>query len=156
MKRMVLGFAFNPTDGTVLLMRKARPDWQAGKLNGVGGKLEMLTTGWESAADAIAREFLEETGCATPDFCWERVGVMETESFGPESWRVDIFMTQGCVWPDLDICKTDEPLEWVKVDTLTALAGQGQCLENIPVLVALCLLPPVLPSNRRPDFLLRY
>jgi len=156
MKRMVLGFAFNPLDNTVLLILKARPDWQAGKLNGVGGKRECDgALGWEDPFMAMAREFHEETGCATPDFCWDRVGRMIRDD-PKEPWDIDVFKTEGCVWPDLNLNQTDEPLEWAKVDTLTALAQQGACLENIPVLVALCLLPPAAPSNRRPDFVLRY
>lgn len=43
---------------SVALMRKNRPQWQVGKLNGIGGKIE----DGETAAEAMRREFQEETG----------------------------------------------------------------------------------------------
>jgi len=36
-KRYVLGFCFGPSLTTVVLIKKNRPAWQAGRLNGVGG-----------------------------------------------------------------------------------------------------------------------
>ena len=45
--------------GIVVLTHKNRPAWQAGKLNGVGGKIELL----ESPVAAMVREF--ELGLAT-------------------------------------------------------------------------------------------
>ncbi len=47
--------------GDVLLVRKNRPPWQAGLLNGVGGHVE----GGEALVDAVVREFREETGLET-------------------------------------------------------------------------------------------
>lgn len=54
----VLGFAFTPDFEKVALIRKNKPDWQAGLLNGIGGKVEV----GECPAVAMDREFLEETG----------------------------------------------------------------------------------------------
>lgn len=54
--RYVCGFLFYRD--TVVLIRKARPEWQRGRLNGVGGKVEPH----EHPDDAMAREFREETG----------------------------------------------------------------------------------------------
>ena len=51
----VLGFCFSKEWG-VLLIRKKRPQWMAGKLNGIGGKIEP----GEIAIDAMRREFREE------------------------------------------------------------------------------------------------
>lgn len=56
--RYVLGFLTHRVTGQVLLIRKARPDWQAGKLNGIGGKIEE----GEGAVEAMRREFREEAG----------------------------------------------------------------------------------------------
>jgi len=53
----VCGFLFDPTGTRVALIKKARPDWQKGKLNGVGGHIEK----GESAIGAMMREFHEET-----------------------------------------------------------------------------------------------
>lgn len=69
MKSYVVGFAFlknwnGPT--SVVLIRKAKPEWQRGKLNGVGGKIE----DGECCNVAMAREFKEETGCDTFPTDW--------------------------------------------------------------------------------------
>lgn len=56
MKLYTLTFAFH--DKYVLLIRKAKPDWQAGLLNGIGGKVEF----GEGILQATRREFYEETG----------------------------------------------------------------------------------------------
>ena len=55
----VVGFCFDPSLHHVVLVRKNRPEWQKGRLNGVGGHIE------ESDPDAkyaMDREFGEETG----------------------------------------------------------------------------------------------
>lgn len=59
--RYVCGFAFhgdNAVRPKVVLIRKVKPDWQKGKLNGVGGKIEK----GESPERAMEREFFEEAG----------------------------------------------------------------------------------------------
>ena len=53
----VVGFRFDGRN--VLLLRKNRPPWQAGRLNGVGGKVEPN----EGCALAMIREYKEEVGC---------------------------------------------------------------------------------------------
>lgn len=62
----VVGFMFNPARDLVLLIEKDRPVWQAGKLNGVGGKLE----DGEDPMFAMVREFKEETGIETRTEDW--------------------------------------------------------------------------------------
>lgn len=52
----VLSFIFHEDRRYVLLVRKNRPAWQAGKYNGIGGKIEAN----ETAAQAAARELKEE------------------------------------------------------------------------------------------------
>ncbi len=56
--KYVVGFLFNKTLTEVVLIHKTKPAWQNGFLNGVGGKVEP----GEFAYDAMAREFVEETG----------------------------------------------------------------------------------------------
>ena len=69
----VVGFVFekNPVTAVweVLLIRKTRPSWQAGLLNGVGGKIELL----EASSEAMVREFQEETGVRTTVDQWRNV-----------------------------------------------------------------------------------
>lgn len=62
-----LGFAFTDHDNFVVLIRKNKPAWQKGLLNGVGGKVEE-TDG--SPRYAMVREFAEETGLVTHSDLW--------------------------------------------------------------------------------------
>lgn len=54
----VCGFLFNNNKNRIILIEKKRPDWQKGKLNGVGGHIEAR----ETTFGAMVREFEEETG----------------------------------------------------------------------------------------------
>lgn len=53
-----LGFAFDGAQRNVLLVEKKKPAWQAGKLNGIGGKIEPTVD--VTLEDAMAREWDEE------------------------------------------------------------------------------------------------
>lgn len=65
-RRAVVGIAFDEDVSRVLLTQKERPRWQQGYFNGVGGKIEEN----EVAADAMSREFLEETGVQVNADSW--------------------------------------------------------------------------------------
>lgn len=69
-----LGFAFKETFRglRVVLIKKTKPEWQRGKINGVGGKIES----GECCNVAMAREFEEETGCKTFATDWKWFTVM--------------------------------------------------------------------------------
>lgn len=68
-KDLVLGLVFSEDLENVVLLRKNRPDFLAGKLNGVGGHIE----GGESHRSAMEREFKEETGVRIIPH-WELLG----------------------------------------------------------------------------------
>jgi 8-oxo-dGTP diphosphatase len=78
MKEAVVGFLFSENLEEVLLIKKARPDWQRGKLNGVGGKIEKTDA---SPAAAMAREFEEETGMIVPAIAWEPLAIKTDGDF---------------------------------------------------------------------------
>ena len=82
MDKMVVGFPFYDFD-FVYLIRKNKPEWQAGKLNGIGGHIEE----GETALDAMIRECFEETGAYVTD--WTHVCVMKGDDF-----YLDVFTTQ--------------------------------------------------------------
>lgn len=84
-----LGFAFNSKekDMLVLLIRKLKPKWQEGKLNGVGGKIEQ----GETPIAAMVREFKEETNIQTSEKDWTKRGIMEGHRANGEYWCVYIF-----------------------------------------------------------------
>lgn len=83
---MVVGFAFDPEMENVLLIKKNRPQWQKGKLNGIGGKMEL----GENFHDAIAREFEEETGVKTNKEDWS-LYVCMNKTTGQNTWSVYFF-----------------------------------------------------------------
>lgn len=96
MTRAVCGFYFSKDKERMILIRKNRPDWQAGLLNGVGGKVEED----EFALDAMRREFREETGVDVED--WEPYGMLTDEM---HRFEVTYFRAFGS-HADLDRCKT--------------------------------------------------
>jgi 8-oxo-dGTP diphosphatase len=57
MKHYVLGFVFDGQQN-VILIQKDKPEWMAGRWNGIGGKIEP----GESPEEAIDREAHEEIG----------------------------------------------------------------------------------------------
>lgn len=82
----VLGFMFKTDKSAVVLIEKNRPAWQAGKLNGVGGKLEPS----EHTVAAMVREFKEETGCDTKPGDWRYFLTLEGGD-----WRVYCYKAFG-------------------------------------------------------------
>ena len=68
MTEYCLGFMFEPRGKVVALIRKNKPAWQKGKLNGIGGKIEP----GETPIDAMVREFQEEAGVFVPADRWTK------------------------------------------------------------------------------------
>lgn len=97
MQHYVLGFLFSEDSDYVVLIHKNRPDWQKGKLNGVGGKIEP----GESMYAAMRREFLEETGVDIPD--WQLCG--ELTEF--PKWDCYVFTARSSLIAQVT-SKTDE------------------------------------------------
>lgn len=128
MQHYVLGFAFSEDASRVAFIRKNRPAWQAGKLNGVGGKLE---TG-ETPVGAMRREFWEESGVDVPEDQWRHFAMLSGVDF-----CVWCFVTRAA---DLEAVHsaTDEPLE---VHYVTADRWQFQSISNLPALVHTALDP---------------
>jgi 8-oxo-dGTP diphosphatase len=62
----VVGFQFNNEGDRVALIKKGRPEWQAGLLNGIGGGVER----GETAKAAMEREFQEETELSQRTVIW--------------------------------------------------------------------------------------
>ena len=71
-KHYVLGFAFNSAKDHIVLIYKNRPDWQAGKINGIGGKVER----GEIPVFSMEREFFEETGVVTHFHNWKQFATL--------------------------------------------------------------------------------
>lgn len=73
----VTGFLFSLDCTQVVLIQKNKPAWQAGKWNGVGGKVEE----GESWGQCMSREFEEETGVAIPAEDWTHTVTLFNDEF---------------------------------------------------------------------------
>lgn len=100
MTEFVVGFLVD-CDNRVVLVRKNRPEWQDGLLNGVGGKIEP----GEYPYDAMVREFKEEADVLVDN--WENFLTLIGNGF-----KVYFFVAHG-LKGQLDLVKTmtDEPIE---------------------------------------------
>jgi 8-oxo-dGTP diphosphatase len=87
----VLGFMFTPDKEKVLLIKKTKPTWQAGHINGIGGKIEE----GEDGNDAMAREFEEECGIKTNPANWEHCVFHYRFGFGGDAFRLFVYRCFG-------------------------------------------------------------
>ena len=102
-KLYVVGFLFN-NSGKVALIQKNRPEWQRGKLNGIGRHIESGETPYQ----AMCREFNEEAG----DYIekWEQYCSVEY----PEA-IIHFFRLFGDYTAET---KTDEMVSWYPIANL--------------------------------------
>lgn len=139
----VCGFLFS--DGLykprVLLIRKARPDWQKDRLNGIGGRIEAD----ETPEAAMDREFTEEAGVA--GISWQKVAVLTHTQ-----WVVHFFSAyvEHEVF-DSARTTTDEPIVRVNVADLP----HRKMIPNLRVLIPLALdqtgiVKPVMLTDAGP------
>ena len=124
---MVLGFAFDDL-GRVALIEKKRPDWQAGLLNGIGGKLEDVDQ--DRPIAAMQREFREETGVDIDVSKWVYAGGMT----GP-GCVVDVYTVTDPIVRDVQT-KTDESVSLVPIHRLSAMNMIGNVFGMISLILA--------------------
>lgn len=117
-----LGFLFDDRGFQVALILKQKPAWQAGKYNGIGGKVEDT----ESPFDAMVREFREEAGVLVED--WYAFAVMDGSDFSVTCYRA--FSSEA-----LAKVRSMER-EKVKVFPLPIV---GKCMRNLSWLIPLAL-----------------
>lgn len=124
-KHWVVGFLFK-NRSEVALVLKNRPEFQKGKLNGPGGKIE----DGETAESAMRREFKEETGADVRD--WRAFALLKEEA-----GDVTFLVSHG----EYEVKTiTDEPVAWYRVDDL----------KNQPTLSDLAwLIPLALDDQNR-------
>lgn len=119
----VVGFLFSSDTNRVALIRKSKPRWQNGLLNGVGGKIDPD----ESPLQAMVREFEEEAGVRITD------------------WRhfCTLRCAHGVIWfyesrKDVDLTyRPEEPVDWFVVREIPLLL----ILPNLLWLIPLALDP---------------
>lgn len=119
----VVGFLFSPDFYHVVLIRKNKPEWQNGYLNGVGGKIEP----GEHPIQAMIREFDEEAGLHINS--WRQVGTGHNHRA-----RITVFTTFS-----EDYCKvfarTDEPISIHRTESI----GHLRVLPNLRWLIPLSI-----------------
>jgi len=124
MKGYVLGFMFSEDHKHVVLIRKNKPVWQAGSMNGVGGKIEE----GEEPLDAMIREFTEETGCYHEN--WRHFASMTNSQFIVYCY---VAFASGVQIES----KTDEIVFKVKVDEI--LTNEYKTIANLKWLICMAL-----------------
>lgn len=125
-QRYVLGLAFTPDDH-VALIKKNRPEWQAGLRNGIGGKIEP----GEEPENAMEREFFEETGVRIAADRWEYKGLMAGTDF-----QIFVYTVMST---DVANVRTMEDEEVGLV--ALGLVRNLQTMHSIPTLISLCMNP---------------
>lgn len=120
----VAGFLIDNDARTVALVRKGKPAWQAGRLNGIGGKIE----DGEDDSQAMRREFLEEAGVDISEAMWEVFAVVAGD------WGSVTFFR---VFGPTSAVRTmeSEPIEVHSLDALPL----DECLPNLSWLIPLAL-----------------
>lgn len=117
MKKYTVGFLFTPDLSKVLLIHKLAPEWQKGKLNGLGGKIES----GEGAVTCFIREITEESGIVL-----EKKQVRLMGTLRGIDWHVYVFgaIFQGEIFESRVYEK--EKIEWFDVDSLPE-----KCVPNL-------------------------
>lgn len=116
----VCGFAFSGQK--VALVTKSKPEWQRGKLNGVGGKVEETDVG---LTEAMRREFEEETCLLIEE--WEHFLTLHTKGVHVHFFRTEVgnplFKLKGTA---------EEPVNWYNIgEVLTS----GKTIGNLRWLI---------------------
>lgn len=127
-KIYVAGFLFNDSNTKVVLIKKARPDWQKNKYNAVGGKVDFYDT---SYANAMEREFTEETGVKIPMDQWQNFCTLHGKDYYVKFFRA--FVSDEILNSVKSI--TDESIEIFDIDAVSTLGT----VKNLSWLLPLAL-----------------
>jgi 8-oxo-dGTP diphosphatase len=130
MTEYVVGFLFDSSMDKVILIKKNRPDWQKGLLNGVGGYVEDDER--YHPKQTMVREFEEETGVVTEESFWKSVCILTF----PDAEITFYYAADNETFLK---CKTttDEEIKQFWVDS--AIEGSYATIDNIPMLLELCI-----------------
>lgn len=138
----VMGLMFNEHLNTVALIQKSRPQWQRGRFNGIGGKIEY----GESPLEAMCREFEEEAALKTHPTTWRLFLTMRGKNDDGAPFMVDCFCARGPI--ERIVSLTDEKVFFVPVDTIRL--ESPSMIENVPWLIG-CALDML--RDGRPSFI---
>jgi 8-oxo-dGTP diphosphatase len=125
MTEYVLGFLFNNDLSKVALIKKNRPEWQAGLLNGVGGHIEQN----ENPIDAMIREFEEETSIKIVN--WIHYCMMNED----KNFVVYVYAAVG----NLEELKTKTDEEIIIFNVKDINKKRNELLSNVPWLIEMAI-----------------
>lgn len=133
MKRYVVGFYFANEFRNVLLIEKETPEWQKGKVNGIGGHIE----DGESPIEAMAREFDEEVGVEVEAHRWYPIVTLRGHTKKGVEFALHAFATTGEVI-DLSQQSYDEgEVGWYRMWMDVPLNPRFTCVWNLHWLLPL-------------------
>ena len=104
----------------VVLIRKNRPEWQAGLLNGVGGRVEEK----ETLMWAMRREFTEEAGLCISVRRWDKFLTLKSNDAEVSFFHAEINRAEL----DSISAQTDEPILKMSIGDVT---GTGYATDQI-------------------------
>jgi 8-oxo-dGTP diphosphatase len=151
-KEYVLGFIFNEENDNVLLMKKLKPEWQAGKFNGIGGKIEFNETPFQ----AMERETFEEVDIVGK-LDWQHAGLVVGITKG--SYKIEDLNTPETIARNefkVSVETTEPSDEWVVFVYAASYTGKASskeeekvswhpikelpdnCIENLHWLIPMC------------------
>jgi hypothetical protein len=125
--QMVVGFVFSVNLSSVVLIRKSKPAWQYGLLNGVGGKKNDDDA---NLTYTMMREYEEEAGVKTNYYDWNKFAILEGSD-----WAVNCFYAVSDEIFMQSKTKENEQIEKIRVSKLT----EEKTLYNLQWLIPLAL-----------------
>jgi len=131
MQAYVAGFLFNNEMTKVALVKKSKPEFLAGKLNAIGGKVNE----GESYPIAMSREFSEETGVLIREWNWTPRVVLRKPAF----WEVMFFMCVDSTSLKLVQTMEDEPIDVYDLATLNLDYHNPKTTNNLRWLLPIML-----------------
>jgi len=120
---MVVGFIFSQDKKSVYLIRKEHPEWQNGRLNGIGGHIE----NGEKSVDAMKREMFEESSVNIDN--WNFVCTMNGDS-----WYLYVYTAFLPVNQKIE-SKTSEIINAYEICRL----NEEKIISSVSFLVPMCL-----------------
>lgn len=135
MTEYVLGFLFSPDLSKVVLINKERPRWQAGLINGIGGKVDP----GEDAHTAMVREFREETGLTVEQWTqYASIGGPDAAKDYATGFKLHVFYATS-IYFDTVTSITDEKVFWDRVSYIMERNSEIITVPNVRWLIQMAL-----------------
>lgn len=133
-QKYVCGFMFNEARTRCVLIEKLKPAVQAGRLNGVGGKVEEKDI---TNMEAMIREFEEETGVTTDVWLWDSFATGYNSELQVVFYRA---------FNDVAFAAANT-MEKEQVKRRNILPPPDRCMDNLQWLIPLALCEERLASR---------